>query len=81
LEPLVRSGAAVCARCGEPIGADEPWDLGHCDETGRATAGPVHRARNRATSGRRAAASWVPADDPENGVFWGPPNQWGTPLR
>jgi hypothetical protein len=31
LEPLVRAGLAVRARCREPIAAGEAWDLGHED--------------------------------------------------
>ena len=32
LEPLVRSGQAVCTRCGQPIRADELWHLDHRDD-------------------------------------------------
>lgn len=52
LAPLVRSGRAVCARCGQLIGWMDKWDLGHVDGDRTRYAGPEHLACNRATSGR-----------------------------
>lgn len=57
LEPVVLAGLAVCAKCGEPIGAGAEWHLGHSDDRTHWT-GPEHpvcnlRAAAAKTNGRR----------------------------
>jgi hypothetical protein len=84
---LVAAGEATCWRCGKPIDPREPWDLGHLDGGGqRQYAGPEHRRCNRSTASRRNGARAVdPAsyiDDPERGVYFGPPPEsGGEPVR
>ena len=52
LAPFVASGLANCARCGEPIEAGEPWDLGHDDFDRRFHSGPEHARCNRGAPNR-----------------------------
>lgn len=56
LEPIVRSGQAVCWRCGEKIGADQRWDLGHDDEDRRVYRGPEHALKDDCAAGGNRAA-------------------------
>lgn len=57
----VAAGLVDCARCGERINPNEPWDLGHDDHDRTAYSGPEHRRCNRATSSRirpRRSRAW-----------------------
>jgi hypothetical protein len=49
---LVEAGNVICWRCGELIGADEPFDLGHDDQDRSQYRGPEHQGCNRATNRR-----------------------------
>ena len=80
LMPQVSSGRVACSRCGELIASEDLWDLDHVDGLGpgRGYRGPSHRGCNRATAKR--PESYV--DDPDRGVFWGPPSLTdGRPVR
>jgi hypothetical protein len=56
---LVASGRAWCARCGEPIEPEEPWDLGHDDYDRMRYVGPEHARCNRAAANElRTSRDW-----------------------
>lgn len=62
---LVAAGGVQCARCGDPIGPRQQWDLGHVDGSGkREYQGPEHRACNRS-----AGAAAREAADPAPGQY------------
>jgi hypothetical protein len=83
----VEQGVVACARCGRQILPGTPWDLDHSpDRSGY--LGPSHRRCNRSTAKRRQPARRASAatvdyrDDPDRGVYWGPPNEPGrAPQR
>jgi hypothetical protein len=87
----VATGTVACARCGELIAPGDRWDLGHDDENPALYAGPEHRACNRSTAARngygrppRWTRETYPKDDPEAGIYWGPPSDLdpdATPRR
>ena len=81
---LVSAGGVVCARCGRPIAPGSAWDLGHHDKDRNIYTGPEHARCNRGAPSRRRRraepAPVVPVDDPERGIFWGPPGMSGHPL-
>lgn len=55
LAPIVATGTARCARCGEFIGPAERWDLGHDDDDRTRYSGPEHRRCNRGAYHRAEA--------------------------
>lgn len=61
--PQVATGGVTCWRCGHPIGAREPWDLGHDDDP-TYYRGPEHAACNR------GAARRAPDPAPRTRAWW-----------
>lgn len=51
--PRVATGTVRCWRCGQYIGAQEPFDLGHDDTDRTKYRGPEHVRCNRSTRDRR----------------------------
>ena len=56
----MKSGAAICVRCGEPILPTENRALGHDDLDRSRHTGPEHRRCNRATARSRQSFQGVP---------------------
>lgn len=50
----IQAGGVTCARCGQPIRPDMPWDLDHSDDGG-GYLGASHRRCNRAVAGNGVA--------------------------
>jgi hypothetical protein len=85
LEPLVRSGAATCVRCGQPIQPHEPFHLDHDDDrTGYRGASHarcnLQAAANKTNGNRRNGLlpvtlrwshRWSDTADPGTVVFLG----------
>ena len=56
---VVAAGNAYCARCGEPIGPDQPSDLGHDDYDRTRCSGVEHEWCNRAAPNQvRTSRVW-----------------------
>lgn len=55
-KPQVERGDITCWRCGEKIHPNEPWDLGHAENSDSEYAGPEHIKCNRGAAGRKTAA-------------------------
>lgn len=53
IAPLVRTGKATCARCGEPIDPDDDWHLDHDDSNRRLYLGPSHARCNLAAGAHK----------------------------
>jgi hypothetical protein len=77
VSPQVATGKVICPTCREPIRRGQPWDLGHDKTDPSRYLGPEHASCNRATAKVQSFE-----DDPDRGVFWGPPPEsGGTPQR
>ena len=55
--PHVSRGLVTCWRCGQPIEAGAPWDLGHDDHDRTKYTGPEHRRCNRGEPSRIKAST------------------------
>jgi hypothetical protein len=81
LEPVVRAGRAVCTKCGGVIQPGEAWHLDHSDDR-RAYAGAAHAYCNTTAPHRRASVNLDDyVDDPQRGIYWGPPGVNGAPPQ
>lgn len=90
----VSRGETPCRRCGRAILPGQKWDLGHTEDgspsqpehascnraAGAAVTNELRRAREQGWA-QPAVLEEVPADDPERGIFYGPPDSAGQPLR
>lgn len=82
LEPLVRSGAATCARCGKPIQPHEQWALDHADDR-RGYLGPSHatcNARAGATKANRNRRNGLPVTRVISGRWFDDDAEPGTVI-
>jgi len=55
----VATGTILCARCGQSIDADQPWDLGH-NEARDGYTGPEHASCNRRAAANKRNGKHVP---------------------
>ncbi|MGE2733834.1 hypothetical protein [Mycolicibacterium vaccae] len=56
LKPIVKSGQAICWRCEQPIGPEQPFDLGHDDDDRTIYRGPEHALKDDCAAGGNRAA-------------------------
>ena len=47
----------LCARCSEPVGADQEWDLDH-DDANPEPESPAHRSCNRRSHMLKVSREW-----------------------
>jgi hypothetical protein len=78
----VAAGGVACSRCGGVSRFGDPWDLDHADN-GNGYLGPSHARCNRQTADRAGPPAETYEDDPERGIYWGPPDvtSGGKPRR
>jgi hypothetical protein len=76
----VQAGVVSCARCGELIEPNEPWDLGHDDLDRSRYSGPEHRRCNR---GRKPEPVRHEPNEyfEERGVWWRTDHLGKNPQR
>lgn len=68
-EPLVRSGEAICWRCGRLIDPNGTWDLGHDDNDRTKYRGPEHVSCNRGAPHRHRGTT-PPIPDVDTSRAW-----------
>lgn len=74
--PLVKSGNAICWRCGTPIAPNAKWDLGHDDEDRTKWKGPEHIGRECPAGGNRATKARGAKPNPGDGPATDTSRRW-----